>query len=182
MIWHVAASPCIQGTTSQDFITGFQADVVSTNALIQAALPYLEKQGQTGSNASVVVVSSLAGFESCLNPPGNAYAVSKRAQVILAKDLSRVLARKGVRINTVTLAMIETPPFTGVDGEEHLTSMGKFKNADPVAFQDMLSRVPLGRTGRPTEVATAVLFLASQLAAFVNGANLAIDGGLSVTL
>jgi NAD(P)-dependent dehydrogenase (short-subunit alcohol dehydrogenase family) len=78
--------------------------------------------------------------------------------------------------------MIETPPFTAADGREHLTSMGTFKSSDPVAFQDMLSRVPLQRTGRPAEVATAVLFLASQLAGFINGANLAIDGGMSVTL
>jgi NAD(P)-dependent dehydrogenase (short-subunit alcohol dehydrogenase family) len=92
--------------------------------------------------------------------PGQAnYAAAKAGLLGFTRTIAREMARKGVTCNAVTPGLIETDMTTEVaDG--------------------WLAQVPAGRMGRPDEVATAVAFLCSEEAAYVNGSTLAVDGAL----
>src|SRR6478736_3325427 len=92
--------------------------------------------------------------------PGQAnYAAAKAGLLGFTRTLAREMGRKGITVNAVTPGVIETDMTTDV--------------AD-----DLKKAVPAGRVGRPDEVAAAISFLVSEDAAYVNGATLAVDGGL----
>ena len=81
-----------------------------------------------------------------------------------ARTWTSELAGRGIRVNTLSPGPIDTPMFDGTtaDTRERLTRM-----------------IPLGRLGRPEEVAAAALFLASEESSFMAGAELCLDGGMS---
>jgi len=91
-----------------------------------------------------------------------AYTSSKAGVVNLTRTLAAEFAPEGIRVNAVSPGYIETPMLEGIDEEtkQHLTSLH-----------------PIGRMGKPEEVAKAVTFLASDDASFITGANLLVDGG-----
>jgi 2-keto-3-deoxy-L-fuconate dehydrogenase len=99
-----------------------------------------------------------------------AYSVTKFAVVGMTKSMALDHALDGVRINCVCPGRVETP-FVAARVREY---------ADPeAAYREMCESQPIGRMGRPDEVATAVLYLASDEAAFVTGSALMLDGGWS---
>jgi 3-oxoacyl-[acyl-carrier protein] reductase len=99
------------------------------------------------------------------NPMSAPYAASKAALVSLTKNLARNYGRFGVTVNAVAPGAIDTPMARGQFGNS-------FANLD-----DFLKDVPVGRLGRPDEVADLVRFLASQRSSFVTGATIDINGG-----
>jgi len=116
--------------------------------------------------ASIVFVSSICGVEALGCPV--AYASAKAALQAYAKNITRPLAELGVRVNCVSPGNIV---FSGSTWEQKLEQ-------DAEGVQDMLNRdVPLKRLGRPEEIASSVVFLASEKASFVTGAHWIIDGG-----
>ncbi len=84
--------------------------------------------------------------------------------------LSRTLAAKGIRANTVSPGSIY---FDGGVWE-------RVEREDPRRFKDMFDRNPMGRMGRPEEIANAVAFLVSPAASFISGTNLVVDGALTL--
>lgn len=112
--------------------------------------------------ASVVNVASMTAFRASTIVPG--YASAKAGVVAMTRSLADRWAGRGVRVNAVAPGVIETP-----------------MTAPMAAFPELLdaevSRIPMGRLGRPDEVVGAVLFLASSAAAYVTGATFAVDGG-----
>jgi 3-oxoacyl-[acyl-carrier protein] reductase len=91
------------------------------------------------------------------------YAASKAGVIGMTKVWARELGRKGITVNAVAPGFIETEMVKKI----------------PEKVREMvLSRIPLGRLGSPQDVAYAYLFLASDEAAYVNGAVLCVDGGL----
>ncbi|HYM31895.1 MAG TPA: glucose 1-dehydrogenase [Candidatus Cybelea sp.] len=117
---------------------------------------------------AIVNVSSIAGIVGLPRSP--AYSASKGGVRLLTKAAALESAQSGwkVRINSVHPGYIETPMVLG-----HIA-----RAADPEqARQYLISRHPIGRLGRPEEIAEAILFLASDESSFMTGAELVADGG-----
>ncbi len=129
-----------------------------TFLVCQAALERMIPRG-TGS---IVMIASLAGQVGGLQA-GAAYAASKAGVAALAKSLARYSGPHSVRVNCVNPGFIDT-------------SMTADWPRD--ARESVIARTPLGRIGSPAEVADAVVWLASDRAAFVHGAHLDVNGGL----
>ncbi|KAF7554782.1 hypothetical protein G7Z17_g2662 [Cylindrodendrum hubeiense] len=173
------ASPLFTEASPEAWTKSFQADILGLWTLIDATTPHLEARSGTGS---IVVISSVAGFEAKHPSARGPYTTFKRAQATMAKDHARVLGPKGIRINTVTPGGIETPTIVHPDGTEELSSFGKMKRDKPEFMDILKSQVPLGDVGEPQDIANAVVYLGSRLAKYVTGANIFVDGALSTFL
>ncbi len=149
----------LEQTTEEHFDQTFGVNVRGTLFTVQKALPLLN------DGASVVLNGSSAadhGPESF-----GAYAASKAAVRSFARTWANELKGRGVRVNVVSPGSTDTPGIDGLVGPENAAA----------AKADLASRVPLGRMGRPEEIAAAVVFLASPQSTFILGANLYVDGG-----
>jgi 3-oxoacyl-[acyl-carrier protein] reductase len=111
----------------------------------------------------IVNVASIAGKEG--NPQAAAYSGSKAAVIGFTKSIGKDLARSGVLVNCVAPAVIQTPILEGIT-QEHIDYM--------------VERIPLGRLGRPDEVAALICWLASEEMSFSTGACYDISGGRAV--
>jgi 3-oxoacyl-[acyl-carrier protein] reductase len=125
----------------------------------RAVLPGMVARGY----GRIVNVSSIAGKEG--NPMAAAYSASKAAVIALTKAIGKDVARSGVLVNCIAPAVIETPILDGIS-EEHIDYM--------------VERIPMGRMGKPEEVAALVCWLASEECSFSTGATYDISGGRAV--
>ncbi|PTB35752.1 uncharacterized protein TrAFT101_010598 [Trichoderma asperellum] len=175
------ASPIIVEATSENWEKSFRADILGLITLIEASIPFLEERSKASENASIVVISSMAGFEARHPVAVSPYSTLKRAQAVLAKDYARKLGALGIRINSIAPGSIENPNITLPDGTIQWSSYQIVKRDNYPFYKALLDAVPLGRTGRPEEIANTVIFLASRLSSYVNGANIVVDGGMSIT-
>ncbi|MCS5717508.1 SDR family oxidoreductase [Herbiconiux sp. CPCC 205763] len=120
---------------------------------------------QLNDGARIVLVSSIAGLNG---GPGHAvYNATKAAVRSLARTVTSELRTRGIRANAVSPGPIATAGFD------------QFTGGSAAVEQAVAEMVPVGRIGRPEEVAAAVLFLAGHESSFVAGAELVVDGGMS---
>ncbi|HXV06716.1 MAG TPA: glucose 1-dehydrogenase [Burkholderiales bacterium] len=126
---------------------------------IMAAAPQMQKTG----GGAIVNLSSISGFigQEFVHMGYNA---AKGAIRLLTKSAAVQYAKAGIRVNSVHPGML--PPMR--------TSV---TSADPATRERIIASVPMGRSGRPEEVAYAVLFLASDEASYITGTELVVDGG-----
>ncbi|MDQ3809520.1 MAG: SDR family oxidoreductase [Chloroflexota bacterium] len=122
----------------------------------KAVLPHMLERG----SGRIVNIASISGKEG--NPNMAAYSAAKAAVIGFTKALAKEVATRGIYVNCVTPAVIET---------EILTQLSD----DAVAY--MTSKIPMGRTGKPEEVAALVAWLASGECSFSTGAVFDISGG-----
>lgn len=144
--------------TVEDWNVTLNVNLIAPFLLIQAFLPQLK---------SVVNISSIHAEQT--KPGFSAYATSKAALNGLTRSLAVELG-SSVRINTICPAAIATPMLTA-----------GFANQE-IDFSELEQMHPVGRIGKPEEVASLALFLVSDAAAFMNGTNIALDGGISSRL
>lgn len=131
----------------------------------RTAIPLMRKAG----GGSVVNMASVAGQIGMSERA--AYCSTKAAVVGLSKAMAVDHAKEGIRVNCVAPGTTDTPYFSKISA--HLP--------DPDAYRaDLAARQPLGRLGRPEEIAAATLFLASDESSFATGSVLTVDGGMSV--
>jgi 2-keto-3-deoxy-L-fuconate dehydrogenase len=140
-------------------------NVTSMYRLIGAALPGMLDRGR----GSIINMSSVAGS---IKGVANrfVYGVTKAAVIGLTKAVAADFVAKGIRCNAICPGTVDTPSL-----HERLTATGDF-DAARAAFT---ARQPIGRLGRPAEIATLALYLASDESAFVTGQCHIIDGGWS---
>src|SRR5881296_1520618 len=111
-------------------------------------------------------LSSTAPIGGLVGIPGRAiYHASKHGVIGLTRSAALEYASRGIRINAVCPGAIETPMVADMMAKESIT------------MEDMVRDQPIGRLGRPEEIAAAVLWLCSPGASFVIGHALAVDGG-----
>lgn len=147
---------------SADMRKSYEINVVAQFAACRAALPHMRAQGggvilNTASNAGVFLDKGML-----------AYITTKSAVITMTKQIALDYARDGIRVNALCPGWVDTP-FNGpyqaqLGGREALESV----------VRDL---VPMGRFGRPEEVAEAILFLCSNRSSFITGHALVVDGG-----
>jgi NAD(P)-dependent dehydrogenase (short-subunit alcohol dehydrogenase family) len=154
----------VSGSDPDTMSTGLWDTLMAVNARgvflgMKHGIPALQRAG----GGSIVNISSISGF---VGQPfiHMGYNASKAAVRVMTKSAAVQYARDGIRVNSVHPGFM--PPM--------LTSK---TTADPAMRAEMLKGVPMGRAGRPEEVAYAVLFLASDEASYITGTELVVDGG-----
>lgn len=145
-----------------DWQRAFRLNVDTLYHAIRLVLPGMRQRG----SGSIVNIASLAGLRAA--PNRAAYAATKAAVVGMTRSVAVDFAKDGVRCNAICPAMVDTPSL-----DERINAL-----PDPVAARALfISRHPVGRLGRPEEVAALAAYLASDESAFMTGAALQLDGG-----
>jgi meso-butanediol dehydrogenase/(S,S)-butanediol dehydrogenase/diacetyl reductase len=155
-----AFGPILESTTEQ-WRKVMSIDVDGVYFATRAALPHLLK-----AKGSIVNVSSVSGLGGDWG--GSLYNAAKGAVTNLTRALALELGSQGVRVNAVNPSLTSTEMTAEFEDNEPL--IAKFKD-----------RLPIGRGAKPEEVASVIAFLASEDAAFVNGVNLPVDGGITAS-
>lgn len=158
----IGLSPLAE-TTDEHFQTIIDTNVKGVFFCLKHEIAHMVKAG----SGAIVNMSSLAGLVGSRDRA--VYSASKHAVIGLTKSTALEVARRGIRVNAICPAAIE-----GAMDELFMTYFGLTK-------ERMADAVPLGRTGKPEDVAGAVLFLCSSQATFITGAVLPVDGGYSAS-
>ena len=136
-------------------------DLLAVVRASRAALPFLEKTG----DGAIINIASGSGLNP--SPRSPAYGAAKAAVIHYTRTQAAALAMKGIRVNCVAPGSIE---FDGGFWDKRKTS-------EPELYNIVLASMPAGRLGRPEEVASVVLFLASPLARWVTAQVIGVNGG-----
>ena len=145
--------------------SGFE-DLIRVNLLGTQRACLAGFTGLVARKGSVINIASMSSYFAFPGVPG--YGASKTAIVSLTKSLAALWAKDGIRVNAIAPGWVVTK----------LTAQAQ---SDPVRNAAILSRTPLGRWAMPREMTGAVLFLSSDLASFITGVTLPVDGGYSIT-
>src|ERR1700726_1847769 len=148
--------------TEAHFDQTFDVNVKGMFFTVQKALPLFKDGGSIILNSSVSNVMGLPGF--------TAYAASKAAVRNFARGWTMELKDRKIRVNSMSPGPIETPA---------LENAGLTAEQAEKAIAGFTSQVPLGRRGKPEEIAAVVVFLASDESSYITGVDLAVDGGMA---
>ena len=145
--------------SAEDFRAVVDTNLTGAFNMIRACLPQFIRR-RSGRIINITSVSGMMGNVGQAN-----YSASKAGLIGLTKTIAREVASRGITVNAVAPGFIETDMTKGMS---------------EAALKAGLSAVPMGRIGRPEDVANAVNFLASEEAAYVTGCVLKVDGGMYI--
>ncbi len=150
-----------EAVTEAHFDSLFNINVRGLFFTVQKALPLLSEGASVILNASVVAQSGI--------PNTSVYSATKAAVRSLARTLAAELSPRGIRVNVVSPGLIETP-LVG--------KLGLSEDELDAFAEQVVQQTPLGRLGKPEEIAATVAFLGSDDASYFTGAELVADGGM----
>jgi NAD(P)-dependent dehydrogenase (short-subunit alcohol dehydrogenase family) len=157
-------SGTVENTTLEQWYRLIDVNLTSTFLGCRAAVPALRIGG--GAIVNVGSITGIRGTEAMV-----AYSASKSGVVSMTSSLALDLAPDNIRVNAVCPAAIETRMVTDWLDSEKDTSAARAR---------VLAKHPIGRIGRPEEVASVIAFLASDDASFMTGLSIPVDGGRSI--
>lgn len=151
----ISANKKIEETTSEDFKKIIDVNVNGMFNVTKAVVPYMKKQ----HDGVILNTSSMVSIYG--QPSGVGYPTSKFAVNGMTKSLARELAPSNIRVNAVA---------PGVTNTDMVASLPK------EMIEPLIKTIPLGRVGEPKDIANAFLFLASDMASYITGVILSVDG------
>lgn len=150
----VSSSTPLLSYTDEEYDKIADLNIKSVFICSKVAVPYLEK-----TKGSIINTSSMVSMYG--QPSGVMYPASKYAVNGLTQSLSRELAPKGIRVNAVAPGITETDMVSALPES---------------VIAPLIKTIPLGRIGKPADIANAFLFLASDMASYITGDILHVDG------
>jgi len=153
----------LAAATEAHFDQTFDVNVKGVFFTVQKALPLLKDGGSIILTSSVSNVLGLPGF--------TAYAASKAAVRNFARGWTLELKDRKIRVNCMSPGAIDTPALA--------TTAGLTAEQVEQAVAQFTTQIPMGRRGKPEEIAAAVTFLASDESSYITGVDLAVDGGMA---
>jgi 2-keto-3-deoxy-L-fuconate dehydrogenase len=157
------ASGTVLDCTEEEWQFSFDLNVTAMFRAIKLAMPAMLEAGSGSIINMASVASSIIGVANRF-----AYGASKAAVVGLTKGIARDFAGSGVRCNAICPGTVDTPSL-----HQRLKETGSYEEA----WASFIARQPMGRVGRPEEVAALAVYLASDESAFTTGQCHVIDGG-----
>lgn len=151
----ISAKDPIEKTSVEDFDKIIDLNVQAVFRMTKAVVPVMKEQG------SGVILNTSSMVSIYGQPSGVGYPASKFAVNGLTKSLARELAPAGIRVNAVAPGVIQTDMM---------------KDVPEAVIEPLVKTIPLGRIGEPRDIANAFLFLASDMASYVTGEILSVDG------
>lgn len=149
----------LEGMTLQEWEQVLQINLTGSMHAARAVAAHMKQHKQ----GSIVAIASINGMLG--NPSNLAYCASKGAVIQMVRSLAADFGPHGVRVNAISPGLIETPMTAGLDQSP--------------AFSGFVQQHLLKRQGQACEVGNAVAFLLSDMASFISGVNLPVDGGFS---
>jgi len=159
----------LEQTSEQDFDRLYAVNVKGVYNCMQAAVPAMKRRAGGGVILNIASVASSVGI-----PDRFAYSMTKGAVLTMTYSVARDYVAEKIRCNCIAPGRVHTP---FVDGFLAKSYPGREREM----FEQLSRTQPIGRMGRPEEIAELALFLCSDAASFITGCNYAIDGGF-VTL
>lgn len=151
----ISAKESIENTTSEDFAKIIDLNVQAVFNMTKAVVPYMKE------NKSGVILNTSSMVSIYGQPSGVGYPASKFAVNGITKSLARELAPFNIRVNAVAPGIIKTDMVALLPEE---------------VIAPLIKSIPLGKIGKPRDIANAFLFLASDLASYITGEVLSVDG------
>ncbi len=149
----------IPDITPEEFHLVLDLNVFSSFFTVQKLLPYMSE------GSAIVLISSIAGFQGGEN--ALVYNAAKAAIRSMARSFAGELAKRGIRANAISPGPTDTRGFSD------------FVHDDPDIRSGILSMIPIGHIGKPSEIAAVAAFLASDQSSYVTGAEVITDGGFT---
>lgn len=155
----------VESTSDADFDKLINVNIKGVFHIVRAALPYMKQKG--GSILNMASIASTVGI-----PDRFAYSMTKGAVVGMTLSIAKDYLKHNIRCNCISPARVHTP---FVDGFISKNYPGK----EDEMFKKLSATQPIGRMGRPDEIASLALYLCSDEASFITGCDYPIDGGFS---
>ncbi len=149
----------ISEITPDEFHLTMNLNVFSAFFTVQKLVPHMSNK------SSIVLISSIAGFQGGKN--AIVYNAAKAAVRSMARSFTGELAEKGIRANAISPGPTDTKAFSD------------FVHDDDQLRESIVSQLPIGHIGKPSEIAAVALFLASDESSYVTGAEIITDGGFT---